>query len=81
MRGKEEKHFPIDLLREITAICAEERVSIPTKAIIDKHHALGQCVSYSRYVSAFGSMENFIAQFNAHGHIRLPEELSLFNSY
>jgi hypothetical protein len=58
MDGKTERHHKTDLLEELAAICRKEKVEIATKAIIDKYHALGKCVSYGRYVQAFDGKEN-----------------------
>ncbi|MFA6382920.1 MAG: hypothetical protein WCX17_00655 [Parcubacteria group bacterium] len=58
MDGTIERHHKIDLLKELAEICKEKKVEIATKAIIDKYHALGKCVSYGRYIQAFDGKEN-----------------------
>jgi hypothetical protein len=55
--ANQERHHKIDLLRELAKICKQEKVEIASKAIIDKHNILGECVSYSRYLQAFGDKE------------------------
>lgn len=75
MDGREgEKHHKVDLLRELADVCRKEGVETATKTIIDKYHALGECVSYHRYLEAFNGKDNLDSRLRE--HMGLPEKIA-----
>jgi len=78
MDGTIERHHKVDLLRELAEICKTERVDIATKTMIDKYHALGKCVSYGRYLQAFGGRANLNSKLTEHLILNAQPEPCLF---